>query len=208
MSSIHAHPVPIYGQYFRLYFALRLNTGGLNSGAAGLDSELSKDGAAFTDCIYEATEVPNSSGIYFLDFHASETNCNCMSVLVKSTTPGAITKEFFLYPLQDGDLRADTVMINSKWTAASHAANLFANAITELSVDDSTFAPTTTAFETNAVVERADDHFKGRACVFASGTLIGQVCAVTGSTTSNGKIKLTVTALTAPPPNGILFYLL
>jgi hypothetical protein len=63
MASTDARPVPIKNTAFRLTFALRLNTGGVSSGAAGLDSEISKDGGTFVDCTNEATEIATSSGI-------------------------------------------------------------------------------------------------------------------------------------------------
>jgi len=51
----------------RIVFPILDNDGDPVSGAAGLDSEYSLDGGAFTDCTNEATEI-GSSGIYYLDF--------------------------------------------------------------------------------------------------------------------------------------------
>lgn len=84
MAASDAHPRPIKNRAYRHTFDLRLTTGAFNTGGTGLDSEISKDGAAFTDCTNEATEI-GSSGIYFLDFTAAEMNADTVAVIVKST---------------------------------------------------------------------------------------------------------------------------
>ena len=73
---------------FDLYFAIRDADGDLVSSAAGLDSERSIDGAAFSDCTNEATEI-GSSGIYKLSLTAAEMNGESVIVQTKSTTAGA-----------------------------------------------------------------------------------------------------------------------
>jgi hypothetical protein len=210
MASTDATPIPIYAQAFRMYFALRLNTGGLNSGAAGLDSEISKDGGTFVDCVHEATEIAASSGVYYLDLTLAEMTANCVSIIVKSSTAGAVTKEFFLYPTLGGDIPVDVNSIYGNRNAANNQRKLLIYASFPLTVDDSTYAPTTTDFESSDNASRADDYFKGRAIIFTSGiTVIGQAARCTGSTfTANGKMKFSVTALTQPPPNGTEFFVI
>jgi hypothetical protein len=73
---------------FDLYFAIRNASGDLVSGAAGLDSERSIDGAAFADCSNEAVEI-GSSGIYKLSLTAAEMNGDVIVVQTKSSTSGA-----------------------------------------------------------------------------------------------------------------------
>jgi len=70
----------------RIVFPILDNDGDLvRSGAAGLDSEYSLDGGAFTDCTNEATEI-GSSGIYYLDLTAAETNGDVVCIQVKTLT--------------------------------------------------------------------------------------------------------------------------
>ena len=52
---------------FLLVFPIYDNTGALVTGAAALDSEISKDGGGFIDCTNEATEI-GTSGIYKLTY--------------------------------------------------------------------------------------------------------------------------------------------
>lgn len=84
MAASDAHPRPIKNRAYRHTFDLRLTTGAFNAGGTGLDSEISKDGGAFTDCTNEATEI-GSSGVYFLDLTATEMNADTVAVVVKST---------------------------------------------------------------------------------------------------------------------------
>src|SRR5688572_28370896 len=73
---------------FDLYFAIRNASSDLVSGAAGLDSERSIDGAAFADCANEATEI-GSSGVYKLALTAADMNGDVIIVQTKTSTPGA-----------------------------------------------------------------------------------------------------------------------
>lgn len=210
MASTDSRPVPIKNVAFRLTFALRLNTGGLNSGAAGLDSEISKDGGTFVDCTNEATEIAASSGIYYLDLTAAEMNCDCVAIVVKSSTSGAITPEFILYPANAAGLSipADVQAVDGDFGAAQRQSDLLLSTVYS-QTDNGTYAATTTDFETNILVSKADDFYKGRSIVFVSGNLNQQACRITGSTyTGNNKMKISVTALTAAPTNASLFYIL
>jgi len=70
--------------------------GDLVSGAADLDSEYSLDGGSFSDCASEATEI-GSSGIYYLELTADETNGDIVTIQVKTSTSGAKTAVLVFY---------------------------------------------------------------------------------------------------------------
>jgi len=70
--------------------------GDLVSGATGLDSEYSLDGGSFSDCTNEATEI-GSTGMYYLNLAAGETNGDVVVIQVKTTTSGAKTTALVFY---------------------------------------------------------------------------------------------------------------
>lgn len=107
MATTDSLPVPRKNVAFRAHFDLRLNTGALNSGAAGLDSEVSKDDGTFTDCTNEATEVATSSGHYYLDLTSTEMNADSVVVQIKSSTTNAVTRTIILHPQETGDIKVD-----------------------------------------------------------------------------------------------------
>jgi hypothetical protein len=82
-------------------------------GAAGLDSEISIDGAAFVDCQSEAVEIASASGMYYLDLTAGEMNGDTIAILIKSTTPGAKTTPLVIYPEDTGDIRVNATAVDS-----------------------------------------------------------------------------------------------
>lgn len=106
MASSDARPVPRKNTAFRVYFPLLDADGDTVTGASGLDSEVSIDGAAFSDCTNEATEI-GSSGIYYLDLTAGEMNGDAVVVQVKTSTVGAKTTPIVFYPEELGDFRVD-----------------------------------------------------------------------------------------------------
>lgn len=112
MASSDAIPIPRKNVAYRAHFVIRDADGDLVSGAAALDSEVSKDGGTFADCTNEATEVATSSGEYFLDLTSTEMNADHVSVLIKTTTSGAKTAYVNLYPMEDADIRSNVVMWN------------------------------------------------------------------------------------------------
>jgi hypothetical protein len=95
--------------------------GDLVTGAAGLDSEVSKDGGAFADCTNEATEI-GSSGIYYLDLTSTEMNADAVCVIVKTSTSGAKTTPIILYPEETGDINVDVTAWNGTAIPAVHTA--------------------------------------------------------------------------------------
>jgi hypothetical protein len=202
MAASDAMPVPKKNVAFRVTFDLRLNTGGVSSGAAGLDSEVSKDGGTFTDCTNEATEIATSSGIYFLDLTSTEMNADTVAIQVKSSTSGAITRVIVLYPQNAGDIMVDVDTIKTSATAATAQRDL-ADSASLVTVDSATYTPTAIDFECSLADSTITDFYKGRSVVFVTGTLSKQAARITGSVwTGNSKTKLTVTSLTAAPANG------
>src|SRR3990172_7709770 len=67
------------------------------SGAASLDSEVSKDGGAFTDCTAEAAEIATASGVYLLALTNTEMNADIVATITKTGTAGAKTAVNVMY---------------------------------------------------------------------------------------------------------------
>lgn len=116
MAATDAKPVPIKGSAFRITFPIFDSDGDLVTGATGLDSEVSKDGADFIDCTNEAVEI-TGSGIYYLDLTAEEMTADCVVTVVKTTTTGAKTAPIILYPVEINDIPVQTAAIASSVTA-------------------------------------------------------------------------------------------
>jgi hypothetical protein len=100
-AGINALPYPIYAAPQRIVFPIYDDDGDLVSGAAGLDSEISKDTGSFADCANEATEI-GTSGLYYLDLTAAECTADIVALVVKTTTTGAKTTPIVLYPRRLG----------------------------------------------------------------------------------------------------------
>ncbi|GAJ16104.1 unnamed protein product, partial [marine sediment metagenome] len=81
---------------FLLVFPIYDADGDLVSGAADLDSEVSKDGGSFVDCTNDAIEI-GSSGIYKLTLTPDEMNADVVAVLTKTTTADAKTTPTIIY---------------------------------------------------------------------------------------------------------------
>ncbi len=96
----NALPYPLYFFQWTVIFPIFDNTGSLVSGAAGLDSEVSKNGDSFTDCTNEATEI-GSSGMYYLTLTSSEMTADLVTVIVKTSTTDAKTTPIVLYPRKE-----------------------------------------------------------------------------------------------------------
>jgi hypothetical protein len=94
----NALPYPVYGLPFTVVFPILDADGDLVSGAADLDSEISKNNDTFADCVNEATEMATNSGTYYLDLTAAELTANAVMVIVKTTTVGAKTTPMAFYP--------------------------------------------------------------------------------------------------------------
>lgn len=120
MTSSDATAIPIKGQAYRVTFPILDADGDLVTGAAGLDSDVSKDGGTFADATSEATEIATSSGMYYLDLTATEMNADTVSVIVKTTTAGAKTTPIVLYPAESGDIIVNVKEISDDATAANN----------------------------------------------------------------------------------------
>jgi hypothetical protein len=106
MAASDALPVARKNVAYRVQFGIYKNDGTLITGATGLDSEVSKDSAAFADCTSEATEI-GSSGVYYLDLTSTEMNADVVSILVKSTSTGAVPVILTINPEEGGDIRVN-----------------------------------------------------------------------------------------------------
>jgi hypothetical protein len=104
MSATDARPVPIKGEAYRVYFPLYDADGDLVTNPTGLDSEVSKDGAAFGDCQNEAVQIASSSGVCYLDLIAAEMTADAVAIKVSSTTGGAKPTVVVLYPVEPTDI--------------------------------------------------------------------------------------------------------
>jgi hypothetical protein len=113
MASTDARPVPQKNVAYRVTFPILDADGDLVTGAAGLDSEISKDGGTFADCTNEATEIATNSGMYYLDLTSTEMNADCVAIIVKTSTSGAKTVPIVLYPEEAGDIRVNATQWNS-----------------------------------------------------------------------------------------------
>lgn len=115
MASSDAALIAIKNQAYRITLPIFDGDGDLVSGAAGLDSEVSKDAGAFADCTNEATEIAAASGIYYLDLTDSEMNADTVAVIIKTTTSGAKTTPIVIYTSSASveDVHSDTTIIAS-----------------------------------------------------------------------------------------------
>lgn len=125
MASTDATPFPKKNVAYRVTFPIYDADGDLVTGAAGLDSEVSKDAGTFADCTNEATEIATSSGMYYLDLTSTEMNADTVAIIVKTSTSGAKTTALVLYPEEGGDIRVDVTMISGDATAADNAESFF-----------------------------------------------------------------------------------
>ena len=104
----NALPYPVYGAPYGVTFPILDADGDLVTGAASLDSEISKNGDTFADCTNEATEIATSSGMYYLLLTATELTTDAATIIVKTATAGAKTTPLALYPRKLVTLRSGT----------------------------------------------------------------------------------------------------
>lgn len=206
MASTDALPVPRRNEAYRVTFPILDADGDLVTGAAGLDSEVSKDGGTFTDCTNEATEIATASGMYYLDLTSTEMNADCVAIIVKTSTSGAKTVPIVLYPQSAGDIKVDMQSVNGVANAAANVAFTM-NAIGRGIV---TTGATTTSIPTSSCSPpgAAVDQFKGRIITFDADTatpaLRGQSTDITASTNASNP-TFTVSALSTAPASGDTF---
>lgn len=115
MAASDSTPLPLKNQALQITFGLWLTTGLPNTGAAGLDSEVSKDNGAFADCTNESTEI-GSTGTYTLDLTNTEMNADVVAIQVKSSTTDAIIYKITIYPSSLGKLQVDVrSLLGTAW---------------------------------------------------------------------------------------------
>jgi hypothetical protein len=106
MASTDARPLPIKNTAFRYYFAIRKNDGTLITTWTGMDSEVSLDGAAFSDCTNEATEI-GTTGCGYIDLTSAEMNADAVMYKLTVTNTSALTMVVTFFPEEDGDINVD-----------------------------------------------------------------------------------------------------
>ena len=142
MASGDAKPFPLKNVAYRVTFPILDADGDLVAGAAGLDSEVSKDGGTFADCTNEATQIATSSGIYYLDLTATEMNADTVAIIIKTSTSGAKTTPIVMYPVENTDIPVNVKAISDDTTAPDNL---------ELMYDGTGYAGGTTKLEVNIV---------------------------------------------------------
>src|SRR5574343_659758 len=228
MASTDARPVPIKNTAFRAIFPIYDADGDLVTGAATLDSEVSKDQGTFADCTNEATEIATASGIYYLDLTSTEMNADCFAVVVKTSSTSAVIPSFVIYPQEAGDIRANVTYWNGASVAAPNtagvpvvdptylggsSANLLnlassASVIIRGTVDSGSFSPTSTQFEADDITEATAEHYTGRVVIFTSGALLGQAARITAYSKVGSNGRFTVSTMTEAPANNDTFCIL
>lgn len=197
MASTDARPIPLKNAAYRVVFPILDADGDLVTGAAGLDSEVSKDQGTFADCTNEATEIATTSGMYYLDLTSTEMNADCVAVIVKTSTTDAKTTVIVLYPEEAGDIRANVTQNNGN-APASTGRGTATSGGTTTSVPTSAFTP----------APGATDQFKGRVLIFDAATttagLRGAAATISASTNSSTP-TFTVGTLPASPASGDTF---
>jgi hypothetical protein len=93
----NATEYPIYGLPYTLAFPILDADGDVVTGATGLDSEVSLNGDTPADCTNEATEI-GTSGQYYLSLTAAEVTADIVSGVTKTSSSGAKTTCWDLYP--------------------------------------------------------------------------------------------------------------
>lgn len=91
-------------------------------------------------------------------------------------------------------------------TAATRLAQMFTSTRL-ITVDNSTFSPTTTAFETDQTVD-AQERYTEQVLFGIDGNNVGVTVPITGYAFTNSKVKLTVELLPTAPSNGHRFLIM
>jgi hypothetical protein len=77
-----ALPYPVKGARFTLLVRY-LNSSGVPTDPVTPDTEVSKDGAAFTDCTEEVATITGSNGMGYITLTGDETDCSALGVAAK-----------------------------------------------------------------------------------------------------------------------------
>jgi hypothetical protein len=81
----------------RIVFPILDADGDPVTGATTPDTEYSLDGGSFSDCSDEVHEIATSSGVYYIDLLAAETNGDVVAIQCKTATAGAKTTVLVFY---------------------------------------------------------------------------------------------------------------
>lgn len=209
MAATDARPVPRKNAAFRHYFAIRKNDGTLITSWTGADSEVSLDGAAFSDCTNEATEI-GSSGCGYIDLTSTEINADAVVLKITVSNASALPLVFVLYPEEAGDYRADvthfggsagtfsggrpevntTHAAGTAWgSGAITAASIAADAITAAKIADGAIdAATFAAGAINASAIAADAITAAKVAADVTTELQSGLATAAALTTVEGKI--------------------
>lgn len=213
MAAGDATLVPIKGKAYRLYFPWWKNDGTLISGATVTSTQIAKDGGTFNTVSPGTITELASSGIYYIEFSATEMQADCVFFKAVSSTTGACVVAIPVLTQSSGNARipVDLQTIGSTDVAtyspvAAAVANFArgASAIIIGQVDTATFTATATVFETNLVGSpySTANALIGRWITFTSGSLINQSLQITAYTyATNTKGKITVAGFTGAPSN-------
>jgi hypothetical protein len=197
MASTDARPVPRKNVAFRAYFPIYKTDGSLVSGAAGLDSEVSKDGGAFADATAEATEI-GSSGVYYLELSSTEMNADSVVVVVKTSTTDAIDPVLTLYPEEAGDIRSNVTQINSDAALfAKFAAAVGTSQVGTVFDNGGAQTNSATVIWSDDIVDATADLYNGRFVIVLTGTYAKKATKVTDYERSGGYGKFTVESMGA-----------
>lgn len=206
MAASDSRWPPLKDTAWRVTFPALDADGDLVPDISDMDTEISKDGAAFGDCVNEAVEIAASSGMYYLDVTDSEMDADCVAIIFKSeyckTTP------IVVYPVSGGfneavtdhdKTQSDVALLDPLITVAS---DLAASASVLITGAAAAGTLSTTQMTTD-LTEVTNDHYNGRVVIWTSGVLLGQATDITDYTGANG--LLTYTAVTEAPGDGDTF---
>jgi hypothetical protein len=128
-------------------------------------------------------------------------NADIVTILVKSTSTGAVPVVMTIHPQEAGDIRVDVNTINAL-SAGVSALQKNAGQMTEFSVTTTGFSATATEFETDSITEATSNHYIDRLVLWCTGSLAGKVVRVNAYSLTGGRGHFTVTDKGEAPANG------
>jgi len=146
----------------RIVFPILDADGDPVTGAAGdtPDSEYSLDGASFIDCSDEIHEIATSSGVYYLDLLAGETNGDVVCIQVKTATATTKTTVLVFYTSAQSLDTVDGVCDSILTESQSHPTLAEIEGSSVLAMEASLTAIKGSGFDTgtDSLVKLHDDH--------------------------------------------------
>jgi len=156
---------------------------------------------AYSSGGFIAVDGTNMPGVYRVDIPdaALATGADKVAIVLKGATNMVpVHLEIELTDVDTFDV--NVAKINAVATAAANLASS-AGVMATGTVTTTGFTPSTTQFETGSITTAATDHWVGRAVIWTSGTLTGQVGRITGYSLQSGRGRFTITAQTSAPAN-------